>query len=556
MRRKLSWLFGLPVVALFPLVGSSVSTAQQIQVSSTNPNAAPQGTTSLNVTVNGKGFQKGAAAKWFVTGTTNPGGVTVNSTTFNSSTQLTANITIASDATISGFDVQVAAAGRTGKGSDLFAVTQKGTPVGCETLGTPSGFSLVTELNQVQSNGAASITSSGLGNAIQVRPLDLDHNGSVDTLVAFVLSGGSTAGTYAFFLDPATGTLQPNNPITHVPWQNPLLLLSGFRNNLAAAGDVNGDGVPDFVMGGYFSPNYLFVGSVTSGTSPNPYTPSYTAYQIVPPPGAPSNWGMAVAMGDLDGDGLDEIAIGATPGKKDTAKATVYIFKFASGALTNVQQFQVFANAIAIGNIDGSTGNELVVGDPGANTNGAVHVFPYPAQQSVSFSITGPGPNFGRKLGIVDVNGDNVPDLVVVTGDEFNGSDTTAKALVYPGPVHLSEPYANQLLPATGLAYSFGAPNTDVAEMMVAGGAIAVGAPNATTCNTQMGAVHLYTTPLGSSQQPSYLFQPPSLVSTSGTSFGYGVAVVPGYPFLLVGDHLQSVGTTADAGQVYVYRKN
>jgi len=64
-----------------------------------------------------------------VTGTTNPGGVTVNSTSFVSSTQLTANITVSSTATISGFDVQVANAdGRTGKGTDLFAVTQEGTP--------------------------------------------------------------------------------------------------------------------------------------------------------------------------------------------------------------------------------------------------------------------------------------------------------------------------------------------------------------------------------------------------------------------------------------------
>jgi hypothetical protein len=558
MRRRLGCLFGVQAIALLSLVGPPASRAQQIQVTSTNPNSAPQGTTSLDVTINGNGFRKGAIAKWFVTGTTNPGGVTVNSTTFNTPTQLTANITVAADATISSFDVQVAAAGRTGKGSDLFAVTQKGTPVGCLTLGTPNGFSLVTELNQVQPNGAASITSLVIGNAIRVRPLDLDHNGTVDTLVAFVMSGGgfvtgSTEGTYVFFLDPATGTLQPNNPITHVPWQNPLLLLSGVRNTLAAAGDVNGDGVPDFVMGGYVGANYLFVGSVNSST----YMPSYTAYQIVLPPGAPSTCCLAVAMGDLDGDGSDEIAVGAVPGKKGANNATVYIFKYANGALTNVQQFQNptalsggFGNAIAIGNVDGSTGNELVVGDPGANTNGTVYVFPYPAQQSVSFSLTGPGPSFGQRLGIGDMNGDNVPDLVVITG-----GSTTPEALVYPGPVHLSEPYANQLLPATGLADSFANPNTDVAEM-VAGGAIAIGAPNATTCKTQIGAVHLYATPLAAAQQPSYLFQPPSLVSTSGFAFGFGVGFVPGYPFLLIGDHLQSVGTTGDAGQVYVYKKD
>ena len=562
MAKRLGWWW----FAVAILLGSPAVLTAQVQVNSTSPNAAPQATTSLNVTINGNGFKKGAVAKWFVTGTTNPGGVTVNSTTFNTSTQLTANITIASDANISGFDVQVTSAGRTGKGTDLFAVTAKGTPVGCTTTGTPSGFSLVTELNRVMPNGAASISTLVLGNAIRVRPLDLDRNGTIDTLVAFVMSGGNYTGameaTYAFFLDPATGMPQTTNPLTGAAWQNPLLLLTGVRNNLAAAGDVNGDGVPDFLMGGGFGPTYLFVGSVTSGTSLNPYTPSYTAYQIAPPAGAPAHWGVAVALGDLDGDGSDEIAIAATPAKQGANNAGVFIFKFANGAVNYLQQFQNpsaisggFGSAIAIGNIDGSTGNELVVGDPGANTNGTVYIFPSPAQQTVWFSLTGAGPNFGRKLGIGDMNGDGVLDLVVVTGAEFNGSDTTAQALVYNGPVHLSEPYANQLLPASGLAYSFGAPNTDIAEM-VSTGALAVGAPNASACKTQVGAVHLYTAPLQSTQQPSYLFQAPSLTSTSGLSFGYGVALVPGFPFLLVGDHLQSVGTTANAGQVYVYKKN
>lgn len=537
----------------------------QIQVNSASPSAAPQGTVSLNVTIAGNGFKKGAAAQWFLTGTTNPGGVTVNSTTFGGSSSLTANITVAADATISGFDIVVTNLdGRTGKGTDKFAVTAKGTPIGCVTSGTPSGFTLVTTLNQVQPNGAASIASLNLGNAIRVRPLDLNHDGTVDSLAAFVTSGassGATKATYLFLLDPLTGAIQTQNPVTHASWQNPILLLTGVRATVAAAGDVNGDGVPDFVMGGADGIAYLFVGSITPSGALNPFTPSYTAYQILPPSGAPANWSIAVALGDLNGDGADEIAVGATPGKKGANNAGVFIFGYAGGTLKYLQEFQNptelsggFGDAIAIGNIDGSTGNELIVGDPGANTNGTVYVFPYPAHQSTFFSLAGPGPLFGRDLGIGDLNGDGVPDLVVVTGDKFNGSDTTAAALAYLGPISPGKAYANQLLPKTGLAYSFGAPNIDVAGLATAG-AIAIGAPNASTCNSQIGAVHLYLSPLASSQQPNYLFQPPSLAN-SGFAFGYGVGIAPGYPFLLVGDHIEEVGSTAQAGQVYVYKKN
>jgi hypothetical protein len=439
---------------------------------------------------------------------------------------------------------------------------QKAKTGGCQTVGTPSGFSLVTELNPVQPNGAALITTLMIGNAIRVRPVDLNGDGVPDSLAVFVTSGVSgTQGTYLFLLDPATGLPQANNPITGAAWQNPMLLLSGFRATVAAAGDVNGDGIPDFLLSfGYNNAGYLFVGQV------NNYNLSYTAYKISPPAGSPSYFGEAIALGDLDGDGVDEIAVGATsPDTRNKTLPSVFIFKFdpVSNSVKYVSSFQdpsgsassQFGAAIAIGNVDGSTGNELVVGAPDGGSNGLVYIFPYPAQQSTYFSLSGPGPLFGRNLAIGDMNGDTVPDLIVVTGAQYSGSNTSAQALVYPGPVHLSEAYGNQLLPATGLSYSYGVPNTDVGAM-AAGGAFVVGAPSASTCSTEIGAVHLYTAPLSTSQQPSYLFQPPSLQSTSNLAFGYGVGIAPGYPFLIVGDHTQSVGSTGSAGQVYVYKKN
>ena len=101
--------------------------AQDIQVNSADPSSAPQGTVNLNVTIKGKGFKRGAVARFFVTGTTNPGGITVKSTSFVSPGQLTANIDVALDATLGSFDVEVTNAdGRTGKGTELFAVTAAG----------------------------------------------------------------------------------------------------------------------------------------------------------------------------------------------------------------------------------------------------------------------------------------------------------------------------------------------------------------------------------------------------------------------------------------------
>jgi uncharacterized delta-60 repeat protein len=126
---------------LFLNLGGAVSTAQaqQIQVTAADPSAAAQGTVNLNVKVTGKGFKNGAKTKFFVTGTTDTGGVTVNSTTFVNSTELTANITVADAAVIANFDIQATNPdGRGGKGTELFAVTPKGGgPNACPTPAPP-----------------------------------------------------------------------------------------------------------------------------------------------------------------------------------------------------------------------------------------------------------------------------------------------------------------------------------------------------------------------------------------------------------------------------------
>ena len=121
---------------LFPLflawtAGPPSASAQTIQVTSANPSSAAQGTVNLNVTINGQGFKKGVLAKFYVTGTTDPGGVAVNSTTFVNSSELVANINVSQNGSISKFDILVTNTnGRTGKGTELFAVVAPDPAIG------------------------------------------------------------------------------------------------------------------------------------------------------------------------------------------------------------------------------------------------------------------------------------------------------------------------------------------------------------------------------------------------------------------------------------------
>jgi len=94
-----------------------------LAVTSTSPSFGDLGTT-IDVHILGGGFTAGAQATWLLHGAADPGHVRTNSTTFVSATELVANITIASDAQLAFWDVQVAlVGGKNGVGSECFEVT-------------------------------------------------------------------------------------------------------------------------------------------------------------------------------------------------------------------------------------------------------------------------------------------------------------------------------------------------------------------------------------------------------------------------------------------------
>ena len=135
----------LIAVALGMPWGGAVPTAQAqtITVASADPPAGEQGTLNLSVLIKGKGFKNGAKAKFYRTGTADPGGVNVKSTKYVSSMQLIATVDIADAATIDLFDIEVQNAdGRTGKGTELFSVTAKKVdPCSLpDPVPTPSGY--------------------------------------------------------------------------------------------------------------------------------------------------------------------------------------------------------------------------------------------------------------------------------------------------------------------------------------------------------------------------------------------------------------------------------
>jgi hypothetical protein len=100
--------------------------ATTVSVSAVKPDSATQDTT-LDVVITGSGFTSDMDATWQLGGISDPTTVRTNSTTFVSSRQLVANITISATATPALYDVAVTprGGGKGGVGTEVFVIKVK-----------------------------------------------------------------------------------------------------------------------------------------------------------------------------------------------------------------------------------------------------------------------------------------------------------------------------------------------------------------------------------------------------------------------------------------------
>lgn len=206
---------------LIVLVFACMTTAQaqEVQVNSANPNSAEQGTVELDVEIKGSGFDNSAAVDFFVTGTTNPGGITVKKVKVRGSKKIIATIDVSDTAIVDDFDIEVSlSSGRGGKGTTLFSVKQKKGP---PAEGMPVTVAFFADAgNRITSDGLETDTyDSGLadGGAISrfildlrdtTRELKLDFtdcvSGCDDDFLPPFLTDGLTIDAL-MFLDVANG---------------------------------------------------------------------------------------------------------------------------------------------------------------------------------------------------------------------------------------------------------------------------------------------------------------------------------------------------------------
>ena len=258
--------------------------------------------------------------------------------------------------------------------------------------------------------GIGDVTGDGVPDLLVGEPKnDSDVTLLADTGTVYVFDGAT--GSLVYDLDaPELGGAEQNGR---------------FGTSLANAGDLNHDGVSDFLVG---SPGNSRVYAINGATGEVLYSVVSPQLEKLP------SFGMAIAAGkDLNNDGIPDFIVGAPLQKQLTGIA--YIFSGSNGSMLRKltaapQAFAKFGSAIALTNdLTGDGRPDIMISAPDHTVNGLLNageVYVFEGRTGrLSRTVDAAAPQayagFGFAVAGEDVTGDGIRDLLI--GTPFQDAD-------------------------------------------------------------------------------------------------------------------------------------
>jgi hypothetical protein len=292
-------------------------------------------------------------------------------------------------------------------------------------LGSAQGSSLVPDWSyfsgQARGFAGSAVASAG----------DVNRDGFADLLVgipAWDTPADSNAGKVAVFHGGPSGL--PLTPTYELVSPTPLDD-QAFGTAVATAGDVNGDGFADVLVGANFLDGgfnrgvvYVFHGSA-SGLGATP------ARFWFGPPGQNSQFGRILSSaGDVNGDGFADVILGA-PGQATpfTSGGAASLYLGTPSGAADVPDTTLLGTAIGVqlglsvslaGDVNGDGYGDVLIGSPGFNGGaGRAQVFHggptgIVSSETILTPENPPGDGFGRHVATLgDLDGDGFADFAI-----------------------------------------------------------------------------------------------------------------------------------------------
>jgi MYXO-CTERM domain-containing protein len=384
------------------------------------------------------------------------------------------------------------------------------------------GSAETTGLRAVSDRGIESNTAgAGLG-TVTAAAGDVNGDGFADYAVAAPNFGGANNGTVFLYHGGAAGADgTPDGTLTGPAG-------AGFGKAVAAAGDINGDGFGDLVVG---APNFgdgqaeegrIFVylgsaGGITAGTAPVTFD-SDSAGALL---------GSAVGGADTNGDGLFDVVAGAPGlGNGQAAEGRVYLFRgsFAGFIATSpvivesdVADARLGAAVAGAGDFNNDGFGDVVAGAPGYSDGeiGEGRIYLYPGSAAgLGAPITRESDQANAALGTSvdsagDADGNGFADIVAGAPGAGGGA----------GVVFVYDSDAAGLT-ATPFSFASGVAGANLGASVAGGGDldadgvgdIVAGAPGFANGQANEGAVFVFLS------TGTILAAPPALIIEGGTA--------------------------------------
>ena len=399
-----------------------------------------------------------------------------------------------------------------------------------------------------------------------------------------VITGGHWHGNCATYANQLSSTLFREWSLHHI-----------YKDNFGSAvvaGDFSGDGYPDLAIG--------FPGGDTASTHRTGIVGIYIwtgngfqYHSTLTQAGlgvdeTNDSFGYSLATGDFDGDGLDDLAVGApfeTPGES-VESGYVFVYKAVVNTSDSLelQPWQGldqdglrtkamgdrFGYSLATGDFDGDGLDDLAVGAPTAGagtvlvyTGSSAGLDPWQTLDQSGLGANEGGDRFGYSLAAGDFNGDGNDDLAIGTPSEDVSGAHSGYVWLFQGNSSQLMPWGSGLSQATGIDDLDENENAEMFGWALAAGDfdgdglddLAVGTPREFNQGERTGTVFLY-------HGTAYGLDPWNMILQSmgsnelGDFFGASLAVGDlnrdGLDDLAVGVPLEQVGTV-ESGYIYVY---